>query len=221
MDQERDNPGLTGPEPESVTEPTAAAQVAPPPLQIETPAPPPAPRPSAIARAARWTARITVIVMFLQLGLWLLIGRNTLIQQAPDMILDDVRSVAALADLPEPRTTLPERVYIISDRLAEAIGEERLYGLESSLGDFNGVLMAEDDGTYVERANQDGCGDCLFVGIRQTMNTPFLGRSYSSYTRPLMFTQMHGIDRRTHEREHLYIWVLGRWVPVRTSWLSS
>ena len=33
--------------------------------------------------------------------------------------------------------------------------------------------------------------------------------------------QMHGIEQRTQEREHVYVWILGRWVPVSTSWLSS
>ena len=91
----------------------------------------------------------------------------------------------------------------------------------SSLSHFNGVLIAEDDRTYIERANLDGCGDCLFVEIRQGINTPFVAKSYTSYTRPLLFTNMHGIVRRTHEREHVYVWVLGRWIHVRTSWLSS
>ncbi len=96
-----------------------------------------------------------------------------------------------------------------------------MYRLESSLSRFNGVLTAEDDGTYIERANRDSCGDCLFVEIRLGINTPFVAKSYTSYTRPLLFASMHGIVRRTHEREHVYIWVLGRWIPVRTSWLSS
>jgi len=182
---------------------------------------PPDPGPSFLARAGRWTMRLVVIFLFLQLGLWIFIGRESLIQLAPDMIADDVRSVAALGEQFNENETYPERVYIISDRLAEAIGDNRLYRLVSSLNNFNGVLIAEDDGTYIERANRDGCGDCLFVGIRQGVNTPFVATSYTSYTRPLLFTQMHGIERRTREREHVYVWVLGRWIPVRTSWLSS
>ena len=180
-----------------------------------------APRPSFLARAGRWTIRLVVIFLFLQLGLWMFIGRKSLIHLAPDMIVDDVRSVAALGEQLNENEAYPERVYIISDRLAEAIGDDRLYRLVSSLSHFNGVLIAEDDRTYIERANLDGCGDCLFVEIRQGINTPFVATSYTSYTRPLLFTRMHGIERRTREREHVYVWILGRWIPVRTSWLSS
>ncbi len=180
-----------------------------------------APRPSFMARAGRWTMRLVVIFLFLQLGLWMFIGRKSLIHLAPDMIADDVRSVAALGEQLDGNEAYPERVYIISNRLAEAIGDARLYRLESLLSRFNGVLTAEDDRTYIERTNRDSCGDCLFVGIRQGINTPFVAKSYTSYTRPLLFTNMHGIVRRTHEREHVYVWVLGRWIPVRTSWLSS
>jgi len=178
-------------------------------------------RPSFPARAVRWTMRLVVIFMFLQLGLWLFVGRQSLTRMAPDMIVDDVRSVAALGQPLDENAPYPERIYIISDRLAEVIGDERFYRLESSLSRFNGVLMAEDDGTYIERANRDGCGDCLFVGIRHGINTPFVAKSFTSYTRPLVFTQMHGIEERTHEREHVYVWILGRWIPVSTSWLSS
>lgn len=181
----------------------------------------PAPRPSFAARAVRWTMRLVVIFMFLQLGLWMFVGRKSLTRLAPQMIVDDVRSVAALGEPGDEGTPYPERVYIISDRLAEVIGDERLYRLESSLSRYNGVLMAEDDGTYIERANRDGCGDCLFVGIRHGINTPFIAKSFTSYTRPLVFTRIHGIEQRTHEREHVYVWILGRWVPVSTSWLSS
>ncbi len=180
-----------------------------------------APRPSFLARAGRWTMRLVVIFLFLQLGLWGFIGRKSLIHLAPDMIVDDVRSVAALGEQLNENEAYPERVYIISNRLAEAIGDDRLYRLVSSLSRFNGVLIAEDDRTYIERANRDSCGDCLFVEIRQGINTPFVATSYTSYTRPLLFTRMHGIERRTREREHIYVWVLGRWIPVRTSWLSS
>ncbi len=180
-----------------------------------------APRPSLPARAGRWTKRLVVIFLFLQLGLWMFVGRKSLTRLAPDMIVDDVRSVAALGGALNGDAPYPERIYIISRRLAEAIGDKRLYRLESSLSLFNGVLMAEDDGTYIERANRDDCGDCLFVGIRHGINTPFLARSFTSYTRPLLFTEMHGIEQRTHEREHVYVWILGRWVPVSTSWLSS
>jgi hypothetical protein len=183
--------------------------------------PSPAPRPSFPARAVRWMMRLVVIFLFLQLGLWMFVGRKSLTRLAPDMIVDDVRSVAALGGSLDLDAPYPERIYIISHRLAEVIGDERLDRLESSLGRFNGVLMAEDDGTYVERANRDGCGDCLFVGIRHGINTPFVAKTFTSYTRPLAFTQMHGIQQRTHEREHVYVWILGRWVPVSTSWLSS
>lgn len=180
-----------------------------------------APRPSVLARAARWTMRLVVIFLFLQFGLWLFVGRKSLIHLVPDMIVDDVQSVAALSKQPNTNEAYPERIYIISHGLADAIGEERLYRLESSLSRFNGVLVAEDDGTFIERANRDGCGDCLFVGIRHGINTPFVAKSFTSYTRRLMFTQMHGIEQRTHEREHVYVWILGRWIPVSTSWLSS
>jgi len=169
----------------------------------------------------RWTMRLVVLFLFLQLGLWLFVGRKSLIQLAPDMIVDDVHSVALLGLDLQHEAVYPERVYIISGRLADAIGEDRLHDLSSSLGRFNGTVMAEDDGTYIERANQDGCGDCLFVGVRQVVNTPFLAKSYTSYTRPLLFSQMHGVERRTQEREHTYVWVLGRWIPLRTAWLTS
>jgi hypothetical protein len=178
-------------------------------------------RPSLAARTVRWTARLLLVFLFLQFGLWMFVGRKSLTRLAPDMIVDDVRSVAALGEPAGGSPPYPERMYIISDRLAEVIGDERLYRLESSLSHYNGVLMAEDDGTYIERANRDGCGNCLFVGIRHGINTPFLAKTFTSYTRPLVFTQMHGIDQRTHEREHVYVWILGRWVPVSTSWLSS
>lgn len=174
-----------------------------------------------LARAGRWTMRLVVIFLFLQLGLWLFIGRKSLIHMAPDMIADDVRSVAALGEQLDGNEVYPERVYIISNRLAEAIGATRLYRLESSLSRFNGVLTTADDKTYIERANLDSCGNCLFVEIHQGINTPFIAKSYTSYTRPLLFTHMHGIVRRTHEREHVYVWILGHWIPVRTSWLSS
>ncbi len=165
--------------------------------------------------------RLIVIFLFLQLGLWLFVGRKSLIQLAPDMIVDDVRSVALLAGEMQTDSAYPERIYIIRDRLLHTIGEDRFFRLESSLGRFNGRLVSEDNGTYIERANQDGCGDCLFVAIRQTVNTPFLAKSYTSYTRPLLFTQMHGIEQRSQEREHVYLWVLGRWIPLRTTWLAS
>lgn len=181
----------------------------------------PAPRRSFAARAARWTMRLIVLFLFLQLGLWMFVGRKSLTRLAPDMIADDVRSVAALGVPVDENAPYAERIYIISHRLAEVIGEERMFRLESSLSRFNGVLAAEDDGTFIERANRDGCGDCLFVGIRHGINTPFIAKSFTSYTRPLVFTQMHGIEQRTHEREHVYVWVLGRWIPVSTSWLSS
>lgn len=173
------------------------------------------------SRAGRWTMRVAVLFLFLQLGLWLAVGRKSLIQLAPDMIVDDVRSVAMLGVEFHHEAAYPERVYIISERLAVAIGEGRLYDLSSSLSRFNGTVMAEDDGTYVERANQDVCGDCLFVGIRQSVNTPFVAKCYTSYTRSLLFSQLHGVEHRTQEREHLYVWVLGRWIPLRTSWLTS
>lgn len=182
---------------------------------------PAATRPSFAARAARWTMRLIVIFLFLQLGLWMFVGRKSLTRLAPDMIVDDVRSVAKLGQPSVDGAPYAERVYIISHRLAEVIGDERLYRLESSLSRYNGVLMAEDDGSYIERANRDGCGDCLFVGIRHGINTPFIAKSFTSYTRPLVFTQMHGIEQRTHEREHVYVWILGRWIPVSTSWLTS
>jgi len=180
-----------------------------------------APGPSGPARAFRWMMRLVVVFLFLQLGLWMFVGRRSLTQLAPDMIVDDVRSVAALGGQLEGDAPYPERIYIISDRLAEVIGAERLYRLESSLSRFNGVLMAENDGMYIERANRDDCGNCLFVGIRHGINTPFVATSFTSYTRPLAFTQMHGIEQRTREREHVYVWILGRWIPVSTSWLSS
>ena len=182
---------------------------------------PEAPRRSFLSRAGRWTMRLLVLFLFLQLGLWLAIGRSSLIKLAPDMIVDDVLSVARLGVELQGDAEFPERVYIISERLADAMGEDRLYALSSSLSRFNGVVMAEDDGNYIERANQDGCGDCLFVGIRQAVNTPFLAKSYTSYTRSLVFSQMHGIEQRTQEREHTYVWVLGRWIPLRTTWLTS
>ena len=181
----------------------------------------PLPRPSFPTRAVRWTMRPVVIFLFLQLGLWMFVGRKSLTRLAPDMIVDDVRSVASLGESLDENVPYPERIYIISDRLAEVIGDERWYRLESSLSRFNGVLMAEDDGMIIERANRDGCGDCLFVGIRHGINTPFFAKTFTSYTRPLMFTQMHGIEQRTREREHVYVWILGRWIPVSTSWLSS
>ncbi|NIM01236.1 MAG: hypothetical protein GTN89_10485 [Acidobacteria bacterium] len=184
-------------------------------------APPRVPRPSFAARAFRWTARLVVIFLFLQLGLWMFIGRKSLTHLAPDMIVDDVRSVAALAESVENDSRYSERVYIISYKLAEILGDERLYRLDSSLSRFNGVLMTEEDGTYIERVNRDECGDCLFVGIRHGINTPFVAKSFTSYTRSLMYTRMQGIEQRTHEREHVYVWVLGRWIPVSTSWLSS
>ena len=179
------------------------------------------PTSSTPARAFRWMMRLVLVFLFLQFGLWMFVGRKSLTRLAPDMIVDDVRSVAALGQPPEGSSPYPERIYIISDRLADVIGDERLYRLESSLSRFNGVLMAENDGAYIERANRDDCGDCLFVGIRHGLNTPFVATSFTSYTRSLVFTQMHGIEQRTHEREHIYVWVLGRWVPVSTSWLSS
>jgi len=178
-------------------------------------------RPSFLSRAARWTMRLIVLFLFLQLGLWLFIGRKSLIRLAPDMIADDVRSVALLSKHLSVDEIYHDRIYIISDRLADAIGNDRLYRLETSLSRFNGTVLAEGDGRYIQRANWDECGDCLFVGVRQTINTPFVGKSYTSYTRPLMFTQMHGIENRTREREHVYIWVLGRWVSLRNTWLSS
>jgi hypothetical protein len=183
--------------------------------------PAPAPRLSFATRAVRWTMRLVVIFLFLQLGLWMFVGRKSLTRLAPDMIVDDLRSVAALGESLDGNAPYPERIYIISTRLAKVIGDERLYRLESSLSRFNGVLMAEDDGTFIERANRDGCGDCLFVGIRHGINTPFIAKTFTSYTRPLMFARMHGIEQRTHEREHVYVWILGRWIPISTTWLSS
>ncbi|NIM62004.1 MAG: hypothetical protein GTO30_10200, partial [Acidobacteria bacterium] len=55
-----------------------------------------APGPSGVARAGRWFMRLVVIFLFLQLGLWMFVGRKSLVRLAPDMIVDDVRSVAAL-----------------------------------------------------------------------------------------------------------------------------
>ena len=176
---------------------------------------------SFLSRAGRWTVRLVVLFLFLQLFLWLFVGRKSLIQLAPDMIMNDVHSVAMLGLELQDNPVYPERVYVISEGLADAIGEERLYALSASLGRFNGTVMAEDDGTYIERASQDGCDDCLFVGLRQTVNTPFLAKSYTSYTRPLMYSQLNGVEQRTQEREHTYVWVLGRWVPLRTTWLAS
>lgn len=181
----------------------------------------PSPRPPFAARAFRWIARLVVIFMFLQLGLWMFVGRKSLTHLAPDMIVDDVRSVAALAASTEKNAGYSERVYVISDKLAEILGDERLYRLDSSLSRFNGVLMTEDDRTYIERVNRDDCDDCLFVGIRHKVNTPFVARSFTSYTRSLVDTRMRGVEQRTREREHVYVWVLGRWIPVRTNWLSS
>jgi hypothetical protein len=163
--------------------------------------------------------RLIVVFLFLQLGLWLFVGRKSLIRLAPEMIADDVRSVALLNERFQLEAGYPERIYIISDRLAQAIGDDLLDGLALSLSRFNGTVLSEDDVTYFERTTTDGCGDCLFVGIRQTVNTPFVAKSYTSYTRPLMFTQMHGIQHRTREREHVYVWILGRWVPLRTAWV--
>ena len=99
-----------------------------------------APKPSFMARTGRWTMRLVLIFLFLQLGLWMFIGRKSLIHMVPEMILDDVRSVAALGRQLDGNEVYPERVYIISNRLAEAIGDARLYRLESSLSRFNGVL---------------------------------------------------------------------------------
>jgi len=181
----------------------------------------PEPARSFFSRAVRWTMRAMVLFLFLQLFLWLFVGRKSLIQLAPDMIVDDVHSVALLGSERRNAPIYPERLYVISEGLAQAIGGDRLDALSASLGRFNGTVMAEDDGTYIERASQDGCDDCFFVGIRQVVNTPFLAKSYTSYTRPLLFSQLHGIEQRTQEREHTYVWVLGRWIPVRTTWLAS
>jgi hypothetical protein len=165
--------------------------------------------------------RLVVLFLFLQLGLWMFVGRKSLTRLAPDMIVDDVRSVAALGLRGDEAASYPERIYIISDRLAEVIGDERLVRLESSLSRFNGVLMAQNDGSYIERVNRDECDDCLYVGIRHGLNTPFVATSFTSYTRSIADTPMLGIEQRTHEREHVYVWILGRWVPVSTAWLSS
>ncbi len=67
------------------------------------------PRPSFLASAGRWTMRLVVIFLFLQLGLWLFIGRKSLIHVAPDMIADDVRSVAALGERLDGNEVYPER----------------------------------------------------------------------------------------------------------------
>jgi len=111
-----------------------------------------------------------VLFLFLQLFLWLFVGRKSLIQLAPDMIVDDVHSVALLGSERRNAPIYPERLYVIGEGLAQAIGGDRLDALSASLGRFNGTVMAEDDGTYIERASQDGCDDCFFVGIRQVVN---------------------------------------------------
>ncbi len=183
--------------------------------------PAPAPKPSTPARVFRWVSRMVVIFLFLQLGLWMFVGRKSLTQLAPDMIADDVRSVAALGESHDGTERFSERVYVISYRLAEILGDDRLYRLESSLSRYNGVLMADDGGTYIERVNRDDCDDCLFVGIRHGINTPFVAKSFTSYTRSSLDAQMRGIEQHTREREHVYVWILGRWIPVSTTWLSS
>jgi hypothetical protein len=165
--------------------------------------------------------RLIVVFLFLQLGLWLFVGRKSLIQLAPDMIADDVSSVASLAVEVDFEATYPQRIYIVSDQLVDAIGEDRYLRLGVLLSVFNGKLVSEKDGTYLERANRDGCENCLFVGIRQTINTPFLAKSYTSYTRRSFYAETHGFEHSSKKREHVYLWVLGRWVPLRTTWLAS
>ena len=184
-----------------------------PELQPEQPAPPPPVRPR--FRPFRWMMRLIVLFLFLQLGLWSFWGRNSLIQTTPSMILDDISNVAGDSD----RRELRPRTYVISQRLADALGDDRLYSLEQSLSDFNGSISAADEPVVIDRP--DACIDCLFVGIRQTLNTPFVAKTYTSYSRAQEFNRFHQFSAGTQQREHVYVYVLGRWVPLRARWLVN
>jgi hypothetical protein len=168
----------------------------------------------------RWMMRLLVIFLFLQLVLWFAVGRRGLTRMAPEMIIDDISSVAAMGDRQsEQPAALRPRVYVISDRLVSMIGSSKYDRLERSLGLFNGLLLATNEDQFIERSSTDGCGDCLFVGLRQPLNTPFFSRSYTSYTRPRAFAELHGFTAISQEREHLHIFVLGRWVPIQSRWI--
>lgn len=164
--------------------------------------------------------RLLVIFLFAQLALWFAVGRRGLTRMAPEMIINDISSVAGMGDetTTEPAALRP-RVYVISDRLVSAIGSSKYDRLERSLGLFNGVLLATNQDQFIERSSTDGCGDCLFVGLRQTLNTPFVSRTYTSYTRPRAFAELHGFTASSQEREHLHLFVLGRWVSVQSRWI--
>ena len=168
----------------------------------------------------RWMLRLLVIFLFLQLALWFAVGRGSLTRMAPEMIINDISSVAGMGDRESDQpAALRPRVYVISDRLVSAIGSSKYDRLERSLGLFNGLLLATNEDQFIERSSTDGCGDCLFVGLRQTLNTPFFSRSYTSYTRPRAFAELHGFTEISQEREHLHIFVLGRWVPIQSRWI--
>jgi hypothetical protein len=168
----------------------------------------------------RWMVRLLVIFLFVQLALWFAVGRRGLTRMAPEMIINDISSVVGMGggESSQP-TALRPRVYVISDRLVSVIGSSKYDRLERSLGLFNGLLLATNEDQFIERSSTDGCGDCLFVGLRQTLNTPFFSRSYTSYTRPRAFAELHGFTAISQEREHLHIFVLGRWVPIRSRWI--
>ena len=179
--------------------------------QLESSAPP-APQPVPW-RPFRWSARLLIVLLGLQLALWMVWGRHNLIQTTPTMIVDDIASVAGDSD----RRSLRPRTYIISQRLADKLGDDRVYDLEESLRNFNGTVSATHEPVAIDRP--DACIDCLFIGIRQTLNTPFVAKTYTSYSRAPEFARFHRFSAATQQREHVYIYVLGRWIPLRARWL--
>ncbi|MDH3784351.1 MAG: hypothetical protein OEV00_03375, partial [Acidobacteriota bacterium] len=97
-------------------------------------------------RPIRRVAQVLLIVVLVQAGLWLWVGRGALIRRMPEMVADDL---AFLVNVGSDRDLLvddglPARRFMVHPRIASVLSVHKQNDLARTFSAYNGEMFADE-----------------------------------------------------------------------------
>ncbi|MDH3626826.1 MAG: hypothetical protein OES25_04130 [Acidobacteriota bacterium] len=168
-------------------------------------------------RPIRRVAQVLLIVVLVQAGLWLWVGRGALIRRMPEMVADDL---AFLVNVGSDRDLLvddglPARRFMVHPRIASVLSVHKQNDLARTFSAYNGEMFA-DEQSWSAFSDPHLCRRCIAIGYSERWIYPFVARATTGYT-------MHpstsggwtdGREWPVMRRDHVYLFVFGVWVRV-------
>lgn len=168
-------------------------------------------------RPIRRLARLILVLVTLQAGLWLWLGRGELIERLPEMVSGDMEFLQKIGLDREwlVHDQLPARRFMVHPRIAAALSSRNQSKLEKIIVKHNGEMFVDSE-SWSNFSDPHLCSRCIAIGYGEKRIYPFVARATTGYT-------MHpssagawqdGQAWPVMRRDHVYVFVLGVWVRL-------